>query len=394
MADRLRPVLSPDALLPRDAAYVARTDLGTTAMLGYRPLNIEAVTTLLIGLLGDRPALRHLSGASDEILRMLEAAGLPVEADMRRYATPAHADAETERLIAEGFRMFSPYPLPRGRWPDASQLVPADLWHALNAKDRLEEIVPADNLPRREKLDLAAARARAFDGPVWVKAGGGAVTGWGFAVRQARDAAAYRAAVEEVAAMPGADGVIVEEHVEVDTCWGVQLGITDDGTAWAGASEQIFTGPGQIAGSLVDPANPFPDPALALAIGDAAQARGFRGMAGLDIGRAADGRLMVFDPNFRFTSATTQVMFSPAASARSGLPVTLSADVQTPLPMAETIRRLAGPVAEAWFVPTRLLDAALLPEAVGHSRVSGFTLGQDRAGAEAALARLRANLAG
>jgi hypothetical protein len=395
MTEPLRPSLAPDAFWPADAAYVARTDLQTTAMLGYRPLNIDAVTTLLIGLMGHRPAVRHVSGVTDDILRALADAGLPVDSDIRPYATPEEADAQAERLIAEGFRFVSPYPLPAGRWRDAAQVVPPALWHALNAKDRMEEIVPPAHLPRRERMTVEAARARAFGTPVWVKAGGGAVTGWGFAVRQATDADTWHKAVEDIAALPDARDLIVEEHVDVDTSWGVQLGITDAGTVWGGASEQLFGRPGQIAGSLVDPSNPFPDDAIpvAIAVGEAARARGFRGLAGLDIGRTRDRQIVVFDPNFRFTSSTMQVMFTPAAAARSGLPVSISADAATPRPMAEVIALIRGPIADGWFMPTRLLDAALLPAAEGKSRVTGFTLGRDRAEAEAARDRLAALLA-
>ena len=74
-------------------------------------------------------------------------------------------------------------------------------------------------------------------------------------------------------------------------------------------------------------------------------------IAGLDIGQSGDGRLWVFDPNFRFTSATAQVLYSPAASARAGLPVTLSIDHPSPRPMAEILRLVRPPIAEGWFLP-------------------------------------------
>ena len=396
MTAPLAPTLSPDALLPADAAWFARTDLATTAHLGFTPLNIDSVTTVAIGLFGHRPAVRHLSGATDTILRALADSGLPVEGDIRTYTTLAEAEAQAETLIAAGFRLLSPYPLPPGRWPDAAQIVPPALYGRLNAKAGLAALVPPAHLPRREVLTPAAARARPWGGtPVWVKYGGPAATGWGHSVHRAADAAAWSAALDAIAAAgdPADPGpLVVEEDVPVTTCWAVQLGITDAGTACGGAAEQVFSSPGRQSGSLVDPANPFPAPDLAIAIGDAARAAGFRGFAGLDIGQTAGGRIVVFDPNFRITSSTTQTLFTPAAAQRSGLPVSLSAEIATPRPMADIIARLMGPVAEGWFQPTRLLDAALLPAAQGLSRVTGFTLGQDRTAAVTAHDRLRAIL--
>ena len=388
----LQPRLSADELWPGDAAFFARTDLAAIALVGLSPLSLDTLTAQLLGLFGQRPAVRHLAGASAPILAALRDAGLPVDEDTRTYTTLSEAEAHAQSLIAAGFRLVAPYPLPPGRWPPEAQVVPAPLWQALNAKGRLADLVPPDHLPRREVADHAAARLRAWDGPVGVKSGGPRATGAGHAVRRAIDATAYLAALDDLVALGDPGPVVIEQDIPFVTCWAVQLGITDAGTHWGGASEQLFARPGQQVGSLVDPAHPFPDPALAVAIGDAARARGFRGLAGLDIGLTPDGRLLVVDPNFRFTSSSAQVMFSDAASARAGLPVTLSAEVRTLRPMAQIIDLIRGPVAEGRFLPTRLIDAALIPAATGKSIVSGFTLGQNRADATEARDSLTARL--
>src|SRR5690606_29582511 len=93
-----------------------------------------------------------------------------------------------------------------------------------------------------------------------------------------------------------------------------------------GGAEQLFSVPGKQSGSIVDPQHPFPPEAreLALQVGESARRMGFRGIAGLDIGRATDGRFILFDPNFRVASSSVQLLFHDAASARSGLPVSQS----------------------------------------------------------------------
>ena len=390
----LLPTLSPGAIWPRDAAFFARNDLSRLPLTGYSAYHIDSVTLNLMGLLPGHPAVRHISGATDPILRTLEDAGLPGGEELLTYATQEEAQAHAAALCDRGFRLVSFFPLPPDLCPDAAQVVPPDLWDALNAKANLADLVPASHLPRRAMMTPTAARAHLWDGPVWVKSAGPSPTGGGFAVRPVTDPAQWPAVIDELAALPDVDLLVVEEDIPLAACWAVQLGITDAGTRFGGATEQTFAAPGQQDGSLYDADRPFPAPALAVAVGEAARARGFRGLAGLDIGLAIDGRIIVFDPNFRVTSSTSMAMFAPAAAARSGLPVALSVDIFAIVPLGTMIANARGPVADGWFVPTRMLDASLFPAAQGRSRVSGFVLAPDRAAAVRARDDLTRRLAG
>lgn len=383
MTDPLLPNIPIDSLLPADAALMARTDLQQTRLLNYSPVNIDSVTSILIGLMGRRPAVRHVSVATHQILRILETAGLEITEDMRLYEAGAEAEAAADDLIETGYRLLSPYPLPEGRYPDNAQIVPPSLWRRLNSKERLGDLIDASYLPPREILTHEKALQRPLSAPVWLKAAGEMATGWGYAVRHCEDAAGYASALDDMRSFDVSDEVIVEEHVPVSTCWCTSIVVQAEKTLYAGSAEQTFSRPGQQVGSLIDPANPMPDPALAIRIGEAARRLGFRGLAGFDIGRTADGRMVVFDPNFRVNSSTTQVLLHDAAASRAGLTVSLSVTLSTALPMAEIARRLQGPIDDKWFVPTRLLDADRLVAAKGKSIVVGFVLGDSP---EAALA--------
>lgn len=384
-----------DALFPADAAYMARTDLRQTRMLGYTALNADTVTSMLMGVLGSRPAVRHRAGATDPILRMFELAGLPVMEDIRLFETADEAERHADRLIEEGFRLFGPYPLRDGRFPDRAQIVPPDLWHRLNAKENLAELVRSENLAPREIVATGRLAERPFTEPVFLKAGGNLATGWGYAVRYCNDATSYEAAVDWFGARSNdIPTVIIEMDMATSACWCVSITVGDDGTRCLGAAEQIFGAPGKQAGSVIDPENPLPQAAAEIAVeaGNRAAALGFRGLAGLDIGLAANGRMIVFDPNFRFNSSTQQVLLHDAAARRSGLPCSISFNRPMGLPFAKIARLIAGPVAEGWFVPTRLFDGALCAAAEGKSICTGFVLGSDRHDAEARQRRLSALL--
>ncbi len=379
--DRLAPAISTDRLYPATAAYMARTDLWQTRMLGFKPFYLDIITTLLMGLLNGRPTVRHRSGASDEILAVLDRAGLEIAEDMRIYEQPEEAEQFAQELVEEGYKLFWPYPLPEGRYPEGAHLVEPELWRRLNAKQNLDAIVPAANLAPRQIMSLADLRRCAFERPVFLKAGGDAPTGAGVAVRPCTDQASWLDAIDWFEAQAEIESVIVENDVPVSTCWCVTILVEADRVTCIGAAEQVFQSAAKQSGSVIDRNNPMPPAGaeLAVKVGEAARRQGFVGVAGLDIGLAHDGRLIVFDPNFRFNASSAQVLLHGSASRRGGFSASASVFVTTQLALADIAKAARGPIDDGWFVPTRLIDAALLPEAKGTSFCTGFVLGANRA---------------
>lgn len=360
-------------------------------MLGFTPLHADGVTSLLLGLLGDRPAVRHEACAGSAIRALLARAGIDWSEDTRVFRTADEAERRADELIAEGFLLFGPYPLRMGRFPDEAHLVPPRTLRELNSKERLADIVPADNLPARRILSLPEFRRLRFERPVFLKAGGDLATGWGYAVRWCGDEGSLSAARDWFLSRPGeVPSVIVEEAVDVVSSWCAGLAVTAGRAICFGGAEQVFTEPGRQSGSILDPGNAPPPEALRVAelVGEAARRRGFLGIAGLDIGLARDGRFLVFDPNFRINSSTPQLLFHPAAAQRSGLPASRSVNTTIEMPFPALAERLAAVIDAGWFVPTRLFDGTSHPAAAGRHMVTGFVLGEDRPRAEAAVARL------
>lgn len=376
---RLRPMVSADLLYLKDAAYMARSDLHQTRLLGFQPLNIDAVTSLMLGALNNLSTVRHFSCASDEILSCLDDAGLQINEDMHCYQTGTEAEAMADSLIEQGKRLFWPYPLREGRFADSAHVVSPALWARLNSKEQLIKLVPADALPRRRVLTCAQLGMDLPELPAYLKAAGVDATGWGYAVRHVQtddDIVAARSDFEKL----GIDRILFEEAVDVAVCWCANLGVVDSGVTYLGAAEQTFAAPGKQSGSIIDPAVPFTAGGITLAIqvAEAAFCQGFRGICGLDIGLLRDGRFVVFDPNFRINSSTPQVLLYDSAVARCGMEVSASFAVQSVRPMTEVTSIIAGPIADGWFVPTRLIDQALLPAAKGANLLNGFVLAETR----------------
>jgi len=182
ISNTLVPVIPIDRLYPADAAFMARTSLFETRMTGFKALNLDTVTAHLAGLLNGHTAIRHEAGGGDEVFAIYRRAGIEVEEETLLYRTPEETHALAETLIAQGKRLFSPYPLPADRFPDNGLLVPPSLWRFLNAKINLGAIVPPEFLPERETLSCKDLASFDLPGPIFLKAAGDAATGGGYAV--------------------------------------------------------------------------------------------------------------------------------------------------------------------------------------------------------------------
>jgi hypothetical protein len=281
------------------------------------------------------------------------------------------------------------------RFPSSGYLVTPALWARLNSKATLAELVPASHLAPRQIHSLSELEGRAFERPVYLKDASLEASGGGCAIRACLDADAWRRALKELREI-GARRFVVEDALPVERCWCVALVIEQDQTSYAGAAEQVFGTPGQQTGNLIDPEHPLPAEGVRLAVevGERARRAGFVGVAGLDIGLTSDRRLIVFDPNFRINSSSSQSLLHDSAARRAGSPFSHSTHVSTSLPFAEVARRLAGPIDDGWFIPTRCLDAAWLPGRAGGAVCEGFVLAADRATAITAAERLSALISG
>lgn len=132
--------------------------------------------------------------------------------------------------------------------------------------------------------------------------------------------------------------------------------------------------------------------ALVNSIGKRAQEAGYIGLAGCDIGETSDGRLVVFDPNFRINASTAQVLLHRSAAQRMRASVSMAVSLRTSRPFPEMLTRIRDLVASGLFVPLRGMDAGYLSAANGISSLIGFVLGDSAATASATAALLQQRL--
>jgi len=393
MSNVLLPALSSDQLYPADSVYMARTQLHQVRMLGYTRLQLDTATSMLMGLLNGYASVRHEACTGAEVIDLFAAAGIIVNEQMHIYTTGDEARRHAQALSMQGKKLFWPYPLPADLYPESAHLVPPDIYRFLNAKQHLGKLVPQQYLAHQQCLDHAALTTFASADPVCLKAGGDAATGWGYAVFPCPDQDALNAAriwfAQHRESIPQ---VLVEQWVDVACSWCVGLAISATDTRCFGGAEQVFASACKQSGSIVDSGNTIPGAVreLALQAGETARRLGFRGIAGLDIGIDRRGKPILFDPNFRIASSTAQLLFHPAAAARSGLPVSHSIQITPGGSFSEVSRKLLTPIAEGWFIPTRLFNGEKHPLSNGTHIVTGFVMGADRTAAALGSLKLKA----
>src|SRR5690606_24889163 len=136
----------------------------------YTELQLDTATSVLMGILNGRAAIRHKAAVGPEILDLFGRAGIAVEEACHVYQTEAEARACADRLIRKGHQLFWPYPLPADYYPDAAHLVNPDLYRFLNGKQNLVQWVPEKYLASRQMLNHEQLAACEFSEPVCLKA--------------------------------------------------------------------------------------------------------------------------------------------------------------------------------------------------------------------------------
>lgn len=397
MADDLQPSIACEYIYPEETVFMPRTSVEKLQLLGFNALNLDTITSHLMGVLNGRSTIRHEAGAGEEVLDLFKRAGIAVKEDLHTFSTGREAHAVAQQLICKGKRLTGPYPLPDGMYPDDAFLVPPNLTLSLNAKCDLDKIVPSQYLPARKTLRHEELAALDITEPIILKAGGYEATGAAFTVKPCRDKRSLNEArrwfLEKQDLVPT---VIVEEWVETTRSWGVGIIISDLGVRCCSGAEQVLQSITEQVASVIAPDNILPEDAiqLAISIGEAACKLGYRGIAGLDIGQRTDGRLIVFDPNFRFTTSTTQQLYHESVINRGDYAVTYSCEFMCELPFLKLSERLHAPLGEGWFIPTRIFNGEKHPLANGKHIVTGFVAAQDRNQAKIIIEKLRNHVCG
>lgn len=373
-----------ETLHPPGTAYAPRTRAEALAWVALAPNAPDTVTGLTLSFAGAMPVVAHSGMAGDAARRLLAAGGLTLAAELIAYRTEDEAVAAVRRLAAEGFRIASTYPLPTDWVAPADLLVDPDLTARLNDKARLADWVPEDLLPQRRVLPTESLGSldEPFAGePVVLKVATRQANGAAGDVALCPTGPARVAALRRFQAAGHPFHALVVERMErFERIWSAGFGLLDERTIPLGATLHLRDAQGLQAGSLAGgEALPAALGERLAAIAEGWRRAGYRGIAGLDVGRTADGRFLVFDLNVRLNASSGHLLLHGPLAAARGAACSISFFQQ----VAETPDRLATQalpwVRDGHLLVTRLADLSDMVRPERATALTGLVFGEDEA---------------
>lgn len=369
-------------LHPARTVFAPRTTMEHMRRVFSDAYQLESITGVTLSLMGDMPLICHRAVATVPALEFMRIAGLSMPTSLLTYSTEEEALSLARQRISFGERIaYVYYPLPGVNTPK-DLLVSCATYKHLNNKSHIPEFINQEYIPERCMVtidELETLKDQTSDRPVFVKAAVEGVNGGGTDVKYCYDEASWREAISWFEGrQDGTSGLVIEEAIDVRTCWCLGVSILNAECRFLGGAIQLFDKPAVQIGSRMDPEYPVPSKAIriALIIAERARKKGYRGIAGFDIGVDRHNNLFVFDLNFRLNLSTNQLLLHDAATKRIGVRISQFWQVKSDSILEYMLGRLMPFVEIGAFVPTRLFDREVFqndhPETEAKSVVTGI----------------------
>lgn len=373
-------------LHPPRTAWAPRTRLEQVVWGSKLAYTMDTVTGQVLALAGGMPQVVHHSVLQPDARELLALAGWEAPQRVLPYRTEEEAHSLARDLAADGWRIVHPFPLVPGTVPEEALLVPSRLYVDLNDKATLARHVPEHLLPERVVLspDRLSEVEDLFAGdPVVLKVATHLGSGGGRDVVFCREAGQRRAQLEQLLAIGGAwHALVVERLMDFEALWCAGLAVTDRGVLWLGAPRhERDDHHGLQIGSEAGLEEDLPEwlRTELLAIGARAGQRGYRGIAGVDVGIDRQGRYRIIDLNFRLNSSTPMLLALRPALERVGARHARLWVMYSDLSLREVVERLRAPVGAGLVVPLRLADLSWFAGTAARLQMIAFVLGADPA---------------
>jgi hypothetical protein len=379
---RLAPSLTLVDLFGPGVVYVSRRSPNLHGWAPTAPGYVDYQAGNQLTIAGQIPYVASAGVVTPRALALLADAGLPVEADLHVYRSSSEYLDLLRRLSARGLRHATQRPHPEEEIPPAASLIHPDLQRNLNDKGRMADVVPAAWLPPRRLLEVSrlpsAEDLLAGGEPVVLKAATPLPSGGGHCVWICRTPADVEVAR---AALLRERLVVVEEFLRIRRSVCVHAVVLPDGTARvSGVAEEVCGADGRWLGNWLDAeADALPAEVLdvVLQIVRAAAARGYRGIAGIDVAFPENGPPRVLDLNFRVNGSTTAAWLRDGVQRERGLGSMRLRGWACQRGFNELLRIARAAMERGALVPLCLYDPAVC-EAGGLSRLHGILTGPSR----------------
>lgn|GEM_PF-3652754 len=368
-----------------EAVVSLRLHEGTDAWLPVPPAIFDLMGGIPLIYGGERTVVCHAGCSTPGVRNLLASAGH----ELSRAVTYRDAN-ELRAILAElahrGGKIIVSHIPSRDLLDPKSYVVSPALQIELNHKANLARFVPPQHiLPRRciPISDLSDPNEWRFVRPIVLKSATTLPTGGGFDVVICKDDRQLERALRIFQQASSAiDGVIVEDFCDFERSWCAQVAIDDSRVIYLGAAAQVCSADGRWLGNLCGSQHEAPVEVLhlALQIGDAGKVAGYRGFAGFDIGLDKQGKLWVFDLNFRVCGSLPQLLFHESMCHDRQHAVTRNVRFESPVEANAMAVRLRTFIDQRMFFPMAAFDGPAAGNCA--SIVMGYAVASNTAAVE------------
>lgn len=380
----MRPDLFPEMTLGDiyggELAFAPTPSPKTRNWLPQDPVAIEMLSGGMLTIADDMPVLCAASVATAEGMQLLRDAGFAEARNLVRYKNNKEHNRQIAKLLGKGLKIALQHaPHPSEARPDAYWINPETLAF-LNNKGHLTHLVDADQLPARHIVSPRQLRQFLVHDslPVVVKAATNETTGGGGDVAICHNLKDLQYAEN---LFRNCRHVVTEEYLPMTRNLCLNYAITAKGEiSYLGSAEQISDMQGKYFGNWLDDNCQAPTDAIDAGrrVAENGYKHGYWGCVGMDMAIMEDGRILIFDLNFRINGSTAALLLSANLRKKYGAPAMRLAGLRSTNSYQSMIKAIYTAMDKGLFVPLVTCN----PDATEHlpnlPRASGLILGKTR----------------
>lgn len=345
------------------------------------PIAIDMLTGGMLTIAGDMPVLCAASVATPEGIQLLRDAGFAEARNLLRYKNDIEHGRQLCDLLGTGLKIALQHaPHPSEAIPDAYWIHPSTLAF-VNNKAHLAHMVETRHLPaRRLTAPLQLRQLIETDSlPVVIKAATNETTGGGGDVAICHDSNDLQKA--EIL-FRNCCNVVIEEFLPMTRNLCLNYAINAEGNiSFIGSAEQINDTTGKYFGNWIDGSCEPPPGAIEAgrSVAKAGFEMGYWGCVGIDMATMEDGRILIYDLNFRLNGSTAALLLSRNLKKKYGQPVMRLAGLKGTSSYKRMVKAIYTAMDKGLFVPLVTCDPAAIKKLSHAPCARGLILGRTRA---------------
>lgn len=324
MAWPLCPTFTLDDFFGSEIVYCQRISPTACTWLPFDEMSRDTMTGGALSVTGGLSHICSAAVSTPKAMQLLKDAGLPVPGkELLRYTDKEDYVRLLLELSRAGKKVASQYRHDASELPETNCWIQPSVLSYVNNKANLGALVEAGYLPQRAVIPFSELASYLSNNPlpIVVKAATEEATGAGLDVVLCETAADVSRAKQVFGTC---ESVIVEEFLHIARNLCLNYAVTAGGeTIFLGCAEQISDRSGRYLGNWLGKS--IEAPPEAVEVGMQIVTKGFNlgyfGLAGIDMALLDDGRIMVYDLNFRINGSTTPLLLAKSVMETFGQPL-------------------------------------------------------------------------